>query len=192
ENETAARTRTHARGVAATVHPQGMAEQHRRARSERADSVKPDGDGMAGLTAILPELLAYAVQEPTHATAGNVNGARPRGRRRPRRSALAKIKAEREAALAEQAPSDPEPPADPDQTLCDSFEPRAPWENTADDPTEGSDAEAVPDAEADHEDRSEAEYSSGLIDEADVVDDATDDTLFHDSTPMHDGYGALE
>lgn len=192
ENETAARTRTHARGVAATVHPQGMAEQHRRARSERGVSVKPDGDGMAVLTAILPELLAYAVHDRLTAMAGDVIAARPKGQRRPRRSALAKIKAEREAALAEQAPSDPEPPADPDQTLCDSFEPRAPWENTADDPTEGSDAEAVPDAEADHEDRSEAEYSSGLIDEADVVDDATDDTLFHDSTPMHDGYGALE
>lgn len=76
EADTAARTRVHARGVTAVLCPATLIEQHRRARGERAVMVKPDGEGMAVLTAILPELLAYAVQDRLTSIARNVTAAR--------------------------------------------------------------------------------------------------------------------
>ncbi|WP_417509893.1 hypothetical protein [Microbacterium sp.] len=106
-----------------------MAEQHRRGRSERAVTVKPDGDGMAVLTAILPELLAYATHDRITSMADEVTRARPEGQRRPRRSTLAKIRAEREAALGMQTPHDPEPPAHPGAAFLDALDDPAPWED---------------------------------------------------------------
>lgn len=182
ENDTAARTRTHARGVAAAVHPEGMEEQHRRARSERTVTVKSDGDGMAVLTAILPELLAYAIHDRLTAMADDVTHARPEGQRRPRRSALAKIRAERDAALAQQTPFDPEPPIDLENEFRHSMEKPAPWEKAAAErPT--SDAETVP---------AEGQHFDDFIGDEHFDDVARDDDTVHDSTPMHDGYGALE
>lgn len=184
EKDTAARTRSHARGVAATVHPEGMAEQHRRARSERNVTVKPDGDGMAVLTAILPELLAYAIHDRLTSMAEDVTQARPKGQRRPRRSTLAKIRAERDAALAEQMPSDPEPPTDLENEFHDSMAKPAPWESPAAAATT-EDHDATPAAPED-------QHIDEFIGDEDFDDDAGDDSRWHDSTPMHDGYGALE
>lgn len=186
ENDTAARTRTHAKGVAAAVFPEGLAEQHQRGRSERNVTVKPDGDGMAVLTAILPELLAYAIHDRLTSMAGDVIKARPAGQRRPRQSALKKIRAERDAALAEQAPSDPAPPTDLEEAFFASWDEPAPW------------AASAADESRDKTDRFHAECADDLaeasieefIDENDFVEASTD-TLFHESTPMHDGYGAL-
>jgi hypothetical protein len=184
EHDTAARTRTHARGIAASVHPDGMTEQHRRARSERSVTVRSDGDGMAVLTAILPELLAYAIHDRLTAMADDVTQARPKGQRRPRRSTLAKIRAERDAALAEQMPSDPEPPIDLEDEFRASMAPRAPWETSAAADATGDDAAAPARRDDYHFD----EY----ISEEDVDDGAGDAALFHDSIPMHDGYGPVE
>lgn len=182
EHDTAARTRTHARSVAASVHPEGMAEQHRRARSERNVTVRSDGDGMAVLTAILPELLAYAIHDRLTAMAHDVTQARPKGQRRPRRSTLARIRAERDAALAEQMPSDPEPPIDLEEEFRASLAPRAPWETSA-----AADTAEDDEAAANHANQHFDEY----ISEEDV-DDSAGDALFHDSLPMHDGYGPVE
>ncbi|MGV2984842.1 DUF222 domain-containing protein [Microbacterium sp. AGC85] len=181
EHDTAARTRTHARGVAVTVHPEGTAEQHRRARSERSVTVRSDGDGMAVLTAILPELLAYAIHDRLTALADDVTQARPEGQRRPRRSTLEKIRAERDAALAQQTPFDPEPPIDLENEFRDSMAKPAPWEApSAERPTD--DGDTVP---------AEDQRFDDFIGDEDF-DDATGDDAFHDSTPMHDGYGTLE
>ena len=189
EKDTAARTRTHARGVAATVHPEGMAEQHRRARSERSVTVKSDGDGMAVLTAILPELLAYAIHDRLTAMAADVTQARPAGQRRPRRSTLEKIRAERDAALAEQTPFDPEPPIDLENEFRGSMAKPAPWETSAAERPTG-------DAGADQrlDGFIEDELFEEFIGDEDfsVGDDSDSETSFHDSTPMHDGYGTLE
>lgn len=183
EKDTAARTRTHARGVAAAVYPTGMAEQHRRARTERTVTVKPDGDGMAVLTAILPELLAHAIHDRLTAMSDDVAEARPKGQRRPRQSALAKIRAERDAALAQQTPSDPDPAADLDDAFANAMSKPAPWEQAA---------ANEPRDDAEHR-RIDSEVHSGddFIGDNDF-DEAPGDALFHESTPMHDGYGTLE
>ncbi|KDA06851.1 hypothetical protein DC31_07655 [Microbacterium sp. CH12i] len=187
EKDTAARTRTHARGVAATVFPEGMAEQHRRARTERSVTVKPDGDGMAVLTAILPELLAYAIHDRLTAMAGDVVKARPKGQRRPRQSTLAKIRAERDAARAEQAPSDPEPSNDLDDAFQYTMNERPPWESgTPEDSAESPAQDSAEDVGAMASDPEGDEF----IDDSDLIEDTTDG-LFHESTPMHDGYGPL-
>ncbi|GGD90740.1 HNH endonuclease signature motif containing protein [Microbacterium murale] len=198
ENDTAARTRTHARGVAAALHPEGMSEQHRRARTERSVTVKSDGDGMAVLTAILPELLAYAIHDRLTAMAADVTQARPEGRRRPRRSTLEKIRAERDAALAEQTPFDPEPPIDLENEFRNSMAKPAPWEksaaeNSASDENAASDGDSASDGDASPIDATD-QYFDEYIDDvhSDGDADADTETLFHDSTPMHDGYGALE
>lgn len=190
EHDTAARTRAHARGVAATVHPEGLSEQHRRARSERSVTVRSDGDGMAVLTAILPELLAYAIHDRLTAMADDVTQARPKGQRRPRRSTLEKIRAERDAALAQQTPFDPEPPIDLENEFRDSMAKPAPWETSVaesseNDENSAGDDESAPVGATD-------QHFDEYIDDVFSDDDDDAETLFHDSTPMHDGYGALE
>ena len=190
EKDTAARTRTHARGIAAAVFPEGTAEQHRRGRSERSVTVKPDGDGMAVLTAILPELLAYAVHDRLTAMAGDVIKARPEGQRRPRQSALAKIRAERDAALAEQSPSDPAPPSDLEETFRASMAKPAPWEEPAREDTAGDSKGDRMNFDGDGAAHGAAD--GGPFIGASDFDDAPTDAPFHESTPMHDGYGTLE
>ena len=192
QKDTAARTRTASREIAAAVFPEGTAEQHRRARSERAVTVKPDGDGMAVLTAILPEVLAYAIHDRLTQMGGDVIQARPKGQRRPRHSKLARIHAERETALAQQAPSNPEPPT----TLEDEFARRMENEFGEAPPWESSAAlDTADDASDEMKADTDTNVGAEVVDETDLLDDGladTPDTLFHDSTPMHDGYGPLE
>jgi hypothetical protein len=63
EHDTPARTRTHARRVAAALVPETIVERHRRAASERCVSVRSVDDGLALLTAVLPETLAVAIAD---------------------------------------------------------------------------------------------------------------------------------
>ncbi|MFJ4175057.1 DUF222 domain-containing protein [Microbacterium sp. NPDC089696] len=63
EHDTPARTRTHARQVAAALVPETIVERHRRAASERCVSVRSVDDGLALLTAVLPEALAVAIAD---------------------------------------------------------------------------------------------------------------------------------
>ncbi|MDY0983323.1 DUF222 domain-containing protein [Microbacterium sp. CFBP9023] len=63
ENDTAPRTKTHARQVAAALVGETVVEQHRRAAAERCVTVKSVGDGLAALTAILPEWVAVAISD---------------------------------------------------------------------------------------------------------------------------------
>ncbi|BDZ37843.1 HNH endonuclease signature motif containing protein [Microbacterium suwonense] len=61
EADTPARTRAHARQVAAALAGVTVVEQHTRARSEREITVRSVGEGMALLQAVLPEHLAVAI-----------------------------------------------------------------------------------------------------------------------------------
>ncbi|WP_314648103.1 DUF222 domain-containing protein [uncultured Microbacterium sp.] len=63
ESETATRTRMHARRLAAALVGESVSERHRRAADERGVSVKSLDDGLALLTAVLPEALAFAVRD---------------------------------------------------------------------------------------------------------------------------------
>ena len=72
EHDTAARTRAHARGVATALAPDRITASHRRGRARRMVSVTPDGDGMALLTALLPEIEAYAIKDRLDALARRV------------------------------------------------------------------------------------------------------------------------
>ncbi|PCE14239.1 hypothetical protein AUC47_06315 [Microbacterium sp. SZ1] len=63
EKETAARTRAHACQVAAALAGETVVERHRRAESERCVSVRSVDDGLALLTAVLPEWLAVAIAD---------------------------------------------------------------------------------------------------------------------------------
>lgn len=172
QKETAARTRAAAREVAAAVFPEGMAEQHRRARSERAVTVKPDGEGMAVLIAILPEVLAYAIHDRLTQMGNDVIQSRPKGQRRPRRSTMAKIHAERETALAEQSPSAPEPPTGLEDEFArrmeDEFGETPPWENAATGDHDDADSFTAVDAGA--ELAADADAGAGVIDESDLLD----------------------
>jgi hypothetical protein len=198
QRETAARTRAAAREVAAAVFPEGSAEQHRRARGERAVTVKPDGDGMAVLTAILPEVLAYAIHDRLTQMGNDVIQARPKGQRRPRRSTLEKIRAERETALAQQEPSGP-PFSDTledelllrlDHELEREFDETPPWEKDAGDTGDTT----VPAADAADASAPPTHIDDAYIDQFDQsgpTGDEDSSTLFFESTPMHDGYGPL-
>lgn len=57
------RTLAHARAVAAALQPVTQEEAHREAREEREVSVRPTADGMAQLTGVVPELLAFAIAD---------------------------------------------------------------------------------------------------------------------------------
>lgn len=217
QNDTAARTRTHAQGVTATICPESIKERHRRARSERRVTVTSIGDGMAELYAVLPELLAHAIHDRLTATAKNIVASRPEGQRRPRRSALEKIRAEREAALARRTPSDPEPPHALEDEFAAQFDERPPWESAPvssdpqrvhpdPGPAHPNPQPAHPCTQHAHRDAATAPgpYGAGTaqhdadddptasIQPHDLLDDAVAGEAFHSSTPMHDGYGELE
>lgn len=72
ESESAVRTRMHARRLAAALVGESVSEGHRRAADERGVSVKSLDDGLALLTAVLPEALAFAVRDRLTAMAGEV------------------------------------------------------------------------------------------------------------------------
>ena len=63
EAETAARTRVHARRVASALVGETITERHRRAADERCVTVRSVDDGLAVLTAILPEWAAVAIAD---------------------------------------------------------------------------------------------------------------------------------
>lgn len=63
EAETAARTRVHARRVASALVGETITERHRRAADERCVTVRSVDDGLAVLTAILPERAAVAIAD---------------------------------------------------------------------------------------------------------------------------------
>lgn len=63
EADSPARTRAHARQVAAALAGETLLERHRRAASERSVTVRSLDDGLALLTAVLPETLAVAIQD---------------------------------------------------------------------------------------------------------------------------------
>ncbi|WP_144873461.1 HNH endonuclease signature motif containing protein [Microbacterium sp. 1.5R] len=63
EQDTAARTRAHARQVAAALAGETVVERHRRATDERCVSVRSVDDGLALLTAVLPEWIAVAIAD---------------------------------------------------------------------------------------------------------------------------------
>ncbi|WP_341941794.1 DUF222 domain-containing protein [Microbacterium sp. LWH10-1.2] len=63
ECDTAARTRAHAREVAASLAGETVVERHRRAAKDRSVSVTSLDDGLALLTAVLPEWIALAIQD---------------------------------------------------------------------------------------------------------------------------------
>src|SRR5690606_30208540 len=61
EHDTPARTKAHARTVAAALAGITITERHKRARHERTVTLRSVGDGMALLQAVLPEHLAIAI-----------------------------------------------------------------------------------------------------------------------------------
>lgn len=63
ENDTPARTRAHARQVAAALVGESIQDRHARAADERCVRVRSLDDGLALLTAVLPEELAVAIQD---------------------------------------------------------------------------------------------------------------------------------
>lgn len=63
ERETPARTRVHLKALAAVLAGSTTTERHARAESERTVTVRPAGDGLAVLTAVLPEHLAAAIMD---------------------------------------------------------------------------------------------------------------------------------
>lgn len=63
EQDTAARTKAHARQVAAALVGETLVERHRRAAEERCVTVKSLDDGLALLTAVLPEWIATAISD---------------------------------------------------------------------------------------------------------------------------------
>lgn len=63
ERETPTRTRAHLRELAAVLAGATTIERHERAKSERTVTMRPAGDGLAVLTIVLPEHLAFAVMD---------------------------------------------------------------------------------------------------------------------------------
>lgn len=63
EQETPSRTRPYAKQIAATLAGESIRERHARAASERQVTVRPLDDGLALLTAVLPEVFAVAIMD---------------------------------------------------------------------------------------------------------------------------------
>lgn len=61
--ETPARTRNHARQIAATIAGESLRERHERAQSERGVTIRPLEDGLVLLTAVLPEIYGVAIMD---------------------------------------------------------------------------------------------------------------------------------
>ncbi|MDQ4215576.1 HNH endonuclease signature motif containing protein [Microbacterium sp. ASV81] len=72
EQDSPARTRVHARQIAATLAGETLRERHARATAERSITVRPMEDGMALLTAVLPEIYAVAIKDRLTRLAGAI------------------------------------------------------------------------------------------------------------------------
>lgn len=79
EAETAARTRVHARRVASALVGETITERHRRAADERCVTVRSVDDGLAVLTAVLPEWAAVAIADRLNQLTRTVIQARDAG-----------------------------------------------------------------------------------------------------------------
>lgn len=185
ENDTAARTRVRARGVTAQLCPQSLADQHRKSRAERTVSVRSVGDGLAMLTAILPEVLAYAIYDRATSIAREVVQARPAGQRRVMTAARRVREAAEAAARAAQEPFDPEPPSNPGSFSSED----APWM------TGSSTSQAGPTGEdqgcsPDESEERVAEHD--LIAPDDVLAEGAPLSEQSDAVPMDYEYGAAD
>lgn len=76
ERETAARTGAHAKQVAAALVGETVTDRHKRAASERCVKVRSVGDGLALLTAVLPEWAANAIADRLNRMARQVMNTR--------------------------------------------------------------------------------------------------------------------
>ncbi|KJQ52783.1 DUF222 domain-containing protein [Microbacterium sp. SA39] len=76
ERETAARTRAHAKQVAAALVGETVTDRHKRAAAERCVKVRSVGDGLALLTAVLPEWAANAIADRLNRMARQVMNTR--------------------------------------------------------------------------------------------------------------------
>ncbi|MDQ4212889.1 HNH endonuclease signature motif containing protein [Microbacterium sp. ASV81] len=63
EQDSPSRTRVHARQVAAALAQESLRERHERAAEERCVTIRPLEDGLALLTAVLPEVYAVAIHD---------------------------------------------------------------------------------------------------------------------------------
>ncbi|MFK4760067.1 DUF222 domain-containing protein [Microbacterium sp. ZW T5_45] len=63
ETDTASRTRVHGREVASSLVGETVVDRHKRAARERSVTVRSLDDGLAILTAVLPEWIAVAIQD---------------------------------------------------------------------------------------------------------------------------------
>lgn len=233
EHDTAARTRIHARGVTGKLCPETLAEQHSRARSERAVSVRPVGDGLAALTVITLEVLAYAAHDRLTTIADNVVKARPEGRRRPMTATRRVREAAAAAARAAQEPTDPTPPSHPGTLSVEhGGESDAPWMTESGDvgPADGwavsPDGETAPADSGAESDNGGAESANGGATPTDnettdpgptdeelellassthissddaaadpvgeLIDHDSPDTVWRESLPIDDGFGASD
>lgn len=77
EHETPARTRPHARQIAATFAGESIRERHARAAAEREITMRPLDDGLALLTAVLPEVYVVAIMDRLRSLATAVAAADP-------------------------------------------------------------------------------------------------------------------
>ncbi|MFJ4996530.1 DUF222 domain-containing protein [Microbacterium sp. NPDC088619] len=104
EQDTASRTKPHARKVAARLVGETVVETQRRATAERCVTVRSVGDGLAALTAILPEWVAVAISDRLTRMARHI--AHTRDEREP---ILAPLDDESEASLrlSDLSPEDP-------------------------------------------------------------------------------------
>ena len=156
--DTAARTRAHARAVSGRLCPETLTEAHQRARAERSVSVRPDGDGMAVLIAILPEILAYAIHDRLTGQAKTVRAARSTGKRACRRP------------LPEYEPEFPEDRTSLDEHLQKIVDDVPSWEHARrPDTSSGTPAESpVGAAHIDTDTDTDADADEVIITEADL------------------------
>ncbi|MGN8027119.1 HNH endonuclease signature motif containing protein [Microbacterium sp. 22242] len=72
EQDSPARSRVHAKQVAAVLCGETLRERHERAAGERCITVRPLEDGLALLTAVLPEIYAVAIMDRLTQLAGAI------------------------------------------------------------------------------------------------------------------------
>ncbi|UXW87159.1 HNH endonuclease [Microbacterium azadirachtae] len=74
ERDSPTRTRVTARQIAAVIAGGSLSERHRRALDERCVTVRPLDEGMALLTAVLPEVYAVAIKDRLRRVAKAITG----------------------------------------------------------------------------------------------------------------------
>lgn len=112
EHDTPARTKGHARQIAATLAGLTIVERHKKPAEERTNTVRSVGDGLALLQAVLSEHLALGMDEP--------NGARLRRPCAPTRHvrALRRIGDGRRTLLTRHGPQPSRSCSQPTECVC--------------------------------------------------------------------------